>query len=194
MGEKFGAPYSTFPFSSMAYGKSSTAESGGTCGCLISGAHVISLFFPPKIAIPLQKELQRWYEVTNLPVFKPTPQASTTPDEIIPTTAGSILCHISVARWCRASDFASGSQQRMERCSRVSADTAVKVASLINAQMDGAFKPEMTRSEMYQSCTTEGCHGPNKDDFANANYKGTMDCAPCHAGGDFVQDKRIDHP
>ena len=39
-----------------------------------------------------------WYETTLLPVFEPAkPQWA---DEADPSVAGSVLCHISTAKWC----------------------------------------------------------------------------------------------
>ncbi len=194
MGEKFGAPYSTFPFSCMEFGKSATAESGGTCGCLMSGAQVISLFYPRKIAVPLQQELFRWYEATALPIFQPAAGSAKIDGPLASSVSDSILCHISVARWCSKTGIASGAKERSERCARITADTAAKVAELITAQMNGTFKPTIGRSEMYQSCTAEGCHGPKPEKWESTSLKGSMECSPCHTGSEFVQDKSKDHP
>ena len=191
MGEKFGAPYNTFPFSCMEFCKSATGDSGGTCGCLTAGAQVISLFYPRKIAVPLQQQLFRWYEATALPIFKPAPGSTKIDGDMVASQSDSILCHISVARWCNKSGFASGSGERSERCGRITADTAVKTAELIFAQMDGTFKPVLGVSELQKSCTVEGCHGPTKDKFANTALKGRMDCAPCHTG--TLKDMRKPH-
>lgn len=194
MGEKFGAPYNAFPFSAMEFGKSATADSGGTCGCLIAGSIVISLFYPRKIAVPMQAELYRWYESTALPIFKPA-KGSTKIDIDMPSSqSDSILCHVSVARWCRTSGFAAGSGERSERCGRLTADTARKTMELITAQMDGTFAPALKVSDLQKSCRAEGCHGPTKDKWANTNWKGSMECSPCHTGSKYVQDKSKNHP
>lgn len=194
MGEKHGAPYTSFPFSCMEFGKSATADSGGTCGCLMAGAMVMSLFWPRKIAIPMQAELQRWYEVTALPLSKPAPGKAKIDGDMASSVSDSILCHISVARWCRKSGFGSGSPERSERCARLTADVARKTAELIHAQMDGTFKRATAVSDMQKSCSAEGCHGPNTEKWQNANWKGTMDCAPCHTGSEAVKDKTKNHP
>lgn len=194
MGEKFGAPYTTFPFSCMEFGKSATADSGGTCGCLIAGAQVISLFYPRKIAVPMQAELYRWYETTALPIFKPAKGSTKIDGDLPASRSDSILCHVSVARWCKTSDFASGSPERSERCGRLTADTARKTAELIHAQMDGTFKRVLGPSDVQKSCTAEGCHGSKKDKWANTNWKGTMECTPCHSGSKATMDKTKNHP
>ena len=194
MGEKFGAPYNTFPFSCMEFGKSSTADSGGTCGCLMAGSQVLSLFWPRKVAIPMQTELFRWYETTALPIFKPAKGSAKIEGDLAPSASNSILCHVSVARWCNKSGFAANSAERSERCGRLTADTAMKVAQLMHAQMDGTFKPQLAASDLQKSCRAEGCHGGSKDKWAQTNLKGTMDCQPCHTGTKATMDKRKDHP
>ena len=194
MGEKYGAPYNTFPFSAMEFGKSATADSGGTCGCLMGGSIVISLFYPRKIAVPMQAELQRWYELASLPEYRPAPGSTKIDGPLPGSVSDSILCHISVARWCRASGFASGSPERAERCGRITADTARKTAELIHAQMDSTFKPVLGPSDLQKSCRVEGCHGPSADKWENTNWKGRMDCAPCHTGTQATMDKTKNHP
>ncbi len=194
MGEKFGAPYNTFPFSCMEFGKSATGNSGGTCGCLMGGAQALSLFFPRKVAVPMQKKLFRWYEVTSLPVFQPSPGTAKIDKELLTSVSDSILCHISVARWCSKTGIASGAKERSERCARITADTAYQVAMIINQQIDGTFDKTVVRSEVFETCTAEGCHGSNPENYASTSFKGDMDCTPCHTGTEFVQNKMVDHP
>lgn len=194
MGEKFGAPYKDFPFSMMEFGKSATADSGGTCGCLVAGAMVMSLFWPRKDTVPMQAALYRWYETTSLPIFKPAPGSTKIDGDLPGSVSGSILCHVSVARWCRKSGFASGSPERSERCGRLTADTARKTAEIIHDMMDGTFKGTLGVSETQKYCRQEGCHGPTKDKWANTNWKGTMDCVPCHSGSKATMDKTKNHP
>ncbi len=194
MGEKYGTPYNTFPFSCMEFGKSSIANCGGTCGALIGGAQVISLFFPRKIAIPLQAELLRWYEVTPLPIFKPKKGSVKVDGKITANPSDSILCHVSVSRWCNASGFGADSPERSERCGRLTADVAKKTAELIALQMDNKFKSRFAASKVQESCRVEGCHGGNDEKFAVANLKGTMECTPCHSGTIHTADKITNHP
>lgn len=160
----------------------------------MGAALAISLFFPRKVAIPMQKELYRWYEVTAFPVYQPMPGTAKIDTPLIANASDSILCHVSVARWCKKSGFDANSPERSERCARITADVARKTAELIFAQMDKSFDPVLSPSELQQTCRAEGCHGGNSEKFAQANLKGTMDCAPCHTGGSAVMDKRVVHP
>jgi hypothetical protein len=110
------------------------------------------------------------------------------------SVSNSIICHISVARWCAASKLEARSTERSERCARITADVAVKTLEIIHAKMDGKFAPALKKSEVYAGCTVEGCHGEKKDKWKHAGLKGRMDCTPCHTGSQAVLDKRKDHP
>ncbi len=194
MGEKYGAPYDTYPFSCMEFGRAAIAESGGTCGCLIAGAMIISLFWGKRQAVPMQAELLRWYETTALPIYKPARGSTPISGRMTPSRADSILCHISVARWCKANFAESGSPNRAERCARLAADVARKTGELIFAAMDGPFQPKLDVSDLQKSCAVEGCHGPTSDKWANTNWLGTMECQPCHTGAEAVLNKTVNHP
>lgn len=193
MGEKYGSPYQDFPFSMMELGKSGIAEWGGTCGCLIGASAALSLLWGRKERDPIVDELFRWYEQTSLPVYQPAP-GSAKIDKALPNSkAESILCHISVSRWCTKNKIPSASGERSERCARLTADVAVKTAKLMHAMMDGNFTPVTAQTELTKSCTAEGCHGGKKDKFERPYLKGQMDCTPCHTGNKGVQDKRKEH-
>jgi hypothetical protein len=194
MGEKYGAPYKDFPFSMMEFGKSGISEWGGTCGALLGAAASLALFFPRKERDPLIDELFRWYEITALPLYKPNP-GTTKVEGPLPTSASdSILCHISVGRWCKAGNFDARSAERSERCARITADVAVKTLEIIQAKMDGTFTPVLKKSEVSAGCTADGCHGESKKDGNHSGLKGRMDCTPCHTGSEAMMDKRKDHP
>jgi len=194
MGEKYGAPYKDFPFTMMEFGKSGISEWGGTCGALLGAAATLALFFPRKERDALIDELFRWYEITAFPMYKPKP-GTTKVDGPLPTSVSdSILCHISVTRWCSASKLDARSTERSERCARITADVASKTLEIIHAKMGGTFAPTLKKSEVYAGCTEKGCHGENKKDWQHSGLKGRMDCTPCHTGSKAVMDKRKDHP
>ena len=194
MGEKHGAPYKDFPFSMMEYGKSGISEWGGTCGALLGAAATLALFYPRKERDAMIDELFRWYELTAFPMYKPNPGTTKVEGPLATSAADSIICHISVARWCAASNLEARSTERSERCARITADVAVKTLEIIHAKMDGKFAPALKKSEVYAGCTVEGCHGEKKDKWEHSGLKGRMDCAPCHTGSKAVLDKRKNHP
>ena len=95
LAEKFGEPYASFPFHMMKYGHGGIGGYGTTCGALNGGAALIGLFFAhnKKIQDSLITGLFRWYENTQLPVFRPQePTVDFTPPSSI---SNSTLCHAS---------------------------------------------------------------------------------------------------
>ncbi len=192
LAEKYGTPYDTFPFSSLEFSKSGVGGYAGTCGALIGGALAISLFYPRKQAIPLQNELFRWYETTALPIYRPSEEAARINVDLGQAVSNSILCHISVARWCEETGIGASSKERSERCGRITADVAKKTAELLSAKIDGTFEPALTISDLQKSCREAGCHG-GTDDFAKNTLKGKLECQPCHTGLGAVLDKTKEH-
>ena len=193
MGEKYGAPYKDFPFSMMEYGKSGISEWGGTCGALLGAAATLALFYPRKERDPMIDELFRWYETTAFPIYKPNPGTTKVEGPLPASVSDSIICHISVAKWCAVSKYDARSTERSERCGRITADVAFKTLELIQAKMDAKFVSTLKKSELQEGCTALGCHGENKKDWQHAGLKGRMDCTPCHTGAKAVMDKRMDH-
>ncbi|MDA8339486.1 MAG: hypothetical protein M0Z70_09325, partial [Nitrospiraceae bacterium] len=139
----------------------------------IAGANIASnLIIGPRIAGPdcehghvIGSNIMKWYGDTNLPVYVPkNPKANK--DKIVMTTSNSPLCHISVGRWMKASGYALGSNERKDRCARVAASVAYKLAEDLNAWKDGNYKKnvEWTAAKSVgitgqQNCTD--CHGTN---------------------------------
>jgi hypothetical protein len=193
MGEKYGAPYKDFPFSMMEFGKSGISEWGGTCGALLGGAATLALFYPRAKRDAMIFELFRWYETTALPIYAPKPGTTKVEGPLPSSVSDSILCHVSVGKWCAASKFDARSTERSERCARITADVAKKTLEIIQAEMAGAFKPVLQKSEVAEKCTAKGCHGENLKEWKHSGLKGKMDCTPCHTGSNAVQDKRQDH-
>ncbi|WP_300154527.1 C-GCAxxG-C-C family protein [Solidesulfovibrio sp.] len=188
MAEKFGAPYNQFPFTMMEVGKSGISEWGTICGALLGVASAYSLFWGRKERNPMVTELFRWYEQTAFPMYNPGEAAQGVKGELPTSKSDSVLCHISVSRWCYTSKLAQSSKERSERCSRITADVTAKGIAILNAKIDGAFKPE-GKSEAVAYCGE--CHDKGK---AADNAKGLMDCRPCHSGSEHTQNKFQNHP
>jgi hypothetical protein len=187
MGEKFGAPYSQFPFRMMEVGKSGISEWGTICGALLGAASAFALFWGRKERDPMVTELFRWYEKTALPIYEPG-QAQGAAGKLPTNVSGSVLCHVSVSTWCLATGIPAADTRRSERCSRITADVAVKAIEIMNAKIDGQFAAVL-KSKAEAGCSE--CHGKGK---ASPILKGRMDCTPCHGGSLHVQDKFHNHP
>jgi hypothetical protein len=119
--------------------------------------------------------LFRWYEKAELPIFKPSVKVKLdfTPPS---TVADSTLCHVSVSRWCYKTGNEMHSQERSERCARVTADVAKKAAEILNEKISG--KAILSKPSNH-AVTCNHCHDKGKvSDIA----KGKMDCGTCHDG------------
>lgn len=90
------------------------------------------------------------------------------------TPAGSPLCHASVTGWCKASGFTATSQERKERCARLTGGVAAYAVELLNKHADAQFKAVFTVPASVRACQT--CHGPTNMD----NVKTNMNCTQCH--------------
>lgn len=171
---KYGTPYDTFPLQMMAYGASGTGNWGTLCGALNGAAAAFGLFYGRKEHTEMIDALFRWYEKAALPGFKPsTVKLDFAPP---PTVADSVLCHISVSRWCYKTGNEMHSNERSERCARVTGEVAMKAAEIINAKILGET---LLSAPSQNSTTCMECHDNGKDsDIA----KGKMDCGTCHDG------------
>ena len=85
----------------------------------------------------------------------------------------SVLCHISVSKWCYINKIEAESKQRSERCGRLTADVAAKTAEILNAKID-AGKDYKGMFPVQSRCPiAENAIKPRND----ANWaKGVMDC------------------
>lgn len=171
LGRMVGEPFASFPCRMMQYGAGGTGGFGSLCGALNGGAAVIGLFEPNKERqTQLIGELGSWYETTTLPIYRPTAADAI---DVPKSVAGSVLCHVSVSHWCKVSGCKVADKQRKERCSRLTADTAMKTVELLNRNLlpSPAFVGLTAET---QSCLS--CHG--KQDLQDT--EGKMDCKACH--------------
>ncbi len=192
MGEKFGDPYKNFPFSMMEMGKSGFSDWGTLCGALVGAVAAMSMFWGRKDRDAMVTELFRWYELTAFPMYLPPADAKIGKAGPLPSSvSGSVLCHISVSTWCKASGFAADSPERSERCSRVTADVSAKAVEIMNAKINKTFAGTASISKEQARCIVPGCHGNKAEKFASPVLKSKMDCVPCHSGSKATMDKLV---
>lgn len=192
MGEKFGAPYNQFPFSMLEANKGGISDWGTICGALYGAAAAFALFYGRDERKPMVDELYRWYETTKLPIYNPGDAAKGVKGEIPSNQSDSVLCHISVSKWCYQNKIEATSKIRNERCGRLTADVAKKAVEILNAKMDKGkeFKSAIGKQKSVEYCGE--CHQTKGNE---ANWaKGIMDCTPCHDGGPALTNKFKDHP
>jgi hypothetical protein len=171
----YGEPYRSFPLHMMRYGRVGIAQWGTVCGVFNGGAAVIGLFHgevSPTVREALISELGTWYESATLPEFRPEkPEWAET---IEPCVAGSVLCHVSVTKWCQATGFDAYTVEKKERCRRISADGARKTAELLNRHAAEA-RATFTISDGTRQCVS--CHGEKE----LKDIRGLMNCNVCHS-------------
>jgi hypothetical protein len=170
-----GEPYSSFPLDMMGYGAGGVGGWGSLCGALNGSAAVIGLFVKSKAhRTALTNEVLLWHEQASLPAYIP---AKADLDIEIPTsTADSVLCHVSVSKWCKVSGHKSFSKACDERCKRLSADVAAKTVQLLNAWHLQALATLHRPTKQLQTCTS--CHGRGG---TLENTRGKMNCTTCHS-------------
>ena len=164
---EMGAPYNMFPVEIMRAGKSGVADAGSLCGSLLGAAYAFHLFFESKVADEMQKELHRWYGKTMLPQY--TPAVSNFKGYKVPQTMAILPeCHASIDTWVKATGFAKETEERRERCGRLTADVAIKAASIWNAQLDGQLFATTPMSENQMYCGK--CHVKGTDANQNGSW------------------------
>lgn len=147
-----------FPLHMMRYGEGGTGGWGTLCGALNGGAAAMGLFIQAKPQRQkLIAELFSWYESTELPIYQPKES-----QPMVTSVSESVLCHISVSRWCKKSGQQTNTAVWRERCRCLSADVAAKTVELLNKNLNVTTFP-----------ATEN-HGSKGAIIAK------MNCAVCH--------------
>jgi hypothetical protein len=174
LGEIIGEPYLSFPVQMMKYGHGGIGGEGTICGTLNGAAAILGLLIDnKKVRDALTADLFSWYENSALPKFTP-------PDAIFnfapPTSvAKSSLCHVSTARWGKQAGYRIDSDQRKERCRRLTADVASHTVEMLNAYFDNEFMATHHQNEAATNCVA--CHG---SEGKLGNTSGKMNCTSCH--------------
>lgn len=179
-------------FDMFKYGHGGCGAWGALCGTCNGGSAAIGLFHQDKeIRDGMIARLLRWYETTQLPCYTPGPNET----EPFPRAAAeSVLCHMSVDSWCKAADAEPFNAKQKERCRRLSADVARKVAEILNDRYREEHSAQKTKQEESapQHCpasqSPQSCidyHStPNNTQVSAAECApksiAKMNCASCH--------------
>jgi hypothetical protein len=133
----------------------------------------------------LVDELNRWYTQHPFPQYTPPGDSGGITKELPTSRSGSILCHVSVTEWCDTNGYASGSDERAERCSRVAGETAAHAIELLNAEHAGNFDMVADSTDPMTVDGEKGCRSCHYkgDNAAAGQYtRGKMECMQCHGG------------
>ena len=180
--DKLGAPYTDFPFDIAQFGAGGVSLWGTICGTLNGAAMAISLFVPKSQGgWAIINELMAWYENTKLPIYEPKNPVKVAAGFNMPKTeAENPLCHASVSEWTHKSGFGAFSPERSERCGRLVADVAGKVAEYLNDFRKGKFvaKDQISKEAAYCMACHEQPGGDTLPDEPQILSK--MECTTCH--------------
>jgi hypothetical protein len=177
--EALGKPYTDFPFALSSYGGGGVASWGSLCGTCNGAAMAISLFHQGEMRTRLIQDVFAWYESTRLPVYVPESPAKVRRDFAMKSSrSDSVLCHVSITRWTKASGFASHSLERTERCARLIADVAGYVAEALNRAQD-RYTAKAFMSEVASGCLS--CHAQGKQAPNEPEVVSRMACTTCHS-------------
>jgi len=179
-----GEPWTSFPAMMMMYGKGGGEGWGGLCGGINGSAAFIACVVPTTArADVLIGEIFGWYTQTKFPsdtsnTYGVNSQYTNNPDPktLGQNTSGSILCHVSVTEWCKATGTLQTSADRKERCARLTGDVAAYAAKILNDEFAGHFVATYVPPADIAACAT--CHSTGTLDTNIVAAK--WDCAPCH--------------
>lgn len=175
LGNKFGEPYRSFPVDMMVYGAGGAGGWGSLCGALNGAAALTGLFVRDETQQKqLISKLFKWYETAKLPTFQPSKPfvKMAMPASI----SNSILCHMSVTKWCKVSGEKTHTKEQKERCKRLTADVTRKTVELLNAHFAAPHAAGPTRPPKPKGCVA--CHTAKGSTIQNS--RGKMSCTSCH--------------
>jgi len=174
LGDKYGAPYNTFPVEATVYGSGGIGGGGSLCGTVNAAGMLFGLFAKSQEDMfALCGEMSLWYEKAPLPVYKPKNPRQQIPE--VTSVSGSNLCHVSSTRWANISGQKLLTPQHFERCNRMVADATVKVVSMLNEYSRGKMTYREKPNAFSEGC--QACHGPAG---VKANVATNMSCNSCH--------------
>lgn len=108
----------------------------------------------------------------------------------LPTSAvDSVLCHVSLSQWCFENKAEANFKARSERYGYLIADVVYKVIEIMNAKIDGTFKPALAAPQSAVTCGEYHVKDKEAD-----NTKSVVDCTSCHSGNEYLMNKFKDHP
>lgn len=173
----------------MQYGVGGIANFGSVCGAPNGAASAMTYILPMEGVLEIVPRLMRYYEVESFPTEKSNEYATghqfLTPKmksdkALLRSPSHSVLCHVSVGKWCEASGYASGSKERSERCGRITGDIAAMAVTMINAYVKGDLNSVFPMKHTQETTECLTCHTKGEKFEKGEFTRGAMDCAPCH--------------
>ncbi len=182
----------------MQYGVGGVANFGSLCGAPNGAAAAITYIVPFEEAKKIIPRLLRYYETANFPTDQSNIYASNhkflvpkyKSDKVLPQSPSeSVLCHVSVGKWCEHSGYASGSKERSERCGRLTGDIAAMAIEMVNAYYKGKLEEIYPMKLSHETTGCRSCHSKGKAYETGQFTRGFMECKSCH-GDDMTPHKK----
>lgn len=125
--EEPNSPYASIPVDMFKYGAGGAYSWGTLCGALNGALAVINLATDkhPEVG----NELIGWYTFFPFPSDKH--EAYCKIPKQVTTVTKSPLCHASVSIWCAAAGAKVNSEEKKDRCAKLTGDTAAHAAELL---------------------------------------------------------------
>lgn len=182
--EKVGYPWTSMPDRMMVHAAAGYAGHGTLCGSLGGVSLIIQMVVYKEGDRTFQQMidgLYHWYANQEFPTDK-FDDISQVPNQIR-TTAATPLCHTSVTKWMHEAKASVTSQEKKERCAKVTGEVVYVTVQALNAYFSNQWSPPAmwTPSAEIQHCVA--CHSPD-DTFHTTTSKdsqqGRMTCTLCH--------------
>jgi hypothetical protein len=164
--KKNAAGWNDFPIDAYRWAHGGFAGWGALCGTLPGAAIVVGLVTKDTdVAEAMANDLAFYYSYTDLPSFTPAKVLKAQIKHM--TMSGTPVCHISVGKWMRAESAAFLTDGRAERCARLAANVAMETTVMLNAYLDGTYKPKhkplynVIANGITSQNNCSDCHGQN---------------------------------
>ena len=166
------SPWKTIPMDMFLYGAGGVAGWGTLCGAINGATAVMSMGIG--VNSNLIGDFMNWYQTFPFPSTKHDEYAKF--KNQVTTVANSPLCHASVSQWCDEAKATVSSDEKKDRCAKLTGHCAAYVAELMNNKLADKPDPKVTYAAEYASCMS--CH--NGKNSTLDNEQGKMNCISCH--------------
>ncbi|MBN2481017.1 MAG: hypothetical protein JXB19_04700 [Bacteroidales bacterium] len=92
-----------------------------------------------------------------------------------PAISNSTLCHASNTNWTKAAGYKIDSDERKERCRRLTSDVTSRLTIVLNNYCSNIYMTDVADNKPIRECMT--CHS-DKGKISNTNAN--MSCDACH--------------
>jgi hypothetical protein len=170
--ETSGGSWTTIPPEMFRFGAGGGLGWGTMCGALTSCLAVLnlaSLRFDE-----LGNELIGWYTTMPFPSLHHEEYARH--KNQLTTVANSPLCHISVGIWAKAAGARIKGEEKIDRCAKLTGDTAAMTATLLNEALHETFVLQYKPQREFSHCLD--CHQGGKS--LRDDQQGKFNCLMCH--------------